>query len=131
MIWLCTPGCSYSANYSRVVQDLHPIAGQSYPAKHAKRLAFVICKISPKETMNAPQTGTVVAWANRSLGWAAELLGRASASPELASMGRNRQLRASVTLHCAKVKGDANKAMRSWKLPDTRLLNVHAAEDNR
>lgn len=46
-------------------------------------------------------------------------------------MGRNRQLRASVTLHCAKVKGDANKAMRSWKLPDTRLLNVHAAEDNR
>ena len=81
--------------------------------------------------MNAPQTGTVVAWADRSLGWVAELVGRAAASPSLASMGRNRQLRASVTLHCAKVKLDASKSMRTWKLPDTRLLNVHVAEDSR
>ena len=81
--------------------------------------------------MNAPQTGTVVAWADRSLGWVAEFLGRVAASPELASMGRNRQLRAIVALHCAKVKLDATKSMRSWKLLDTRLLNAHAAEDNR
>ncbi|MBC7709023.1 MAG: hypothetical protein H7203_03105 [Rhizobacter sp.] len=81
--------------------------------------------------MNAPQAGTLVAWANRSLGWVAELVGRVAALPALASMGRNRQLRATVTLHCAKVKVDASKSMRSWKLPDTRLLNMHPAEDNR
>ena len=83
------------------------------------------------DIMNAPQTGTVAAWANRSLGWVAELVGRAAASPELASMGRNRQLRATVTLRCAKVKVDANKSMRSWKLPNTSLLNMHATEDIR
>lgn len=81
--------------------------------------------------MNTPQAGIFVAWADRSLGWMAELVGRAAASPALASMGRNRQLRATVTLHCAKVKVDASKSMRSWKLPDTRLLNMHAAEDSR
>lgn len=132
MIWLCSRSCSYSANRPRVVQNLHPIAGKSYPLNQAEHLTLVTCEISLlKDIMNAPQTSTVFAWANRSLGWVAELVGRAAASPELASMGRNRQLRATVTLRCAKVKGDASKSMRSWKLPDTRLLNVHATEDNR
>jgi len=61
------------------------------------------------------------------MGWTAELLGRAAGLPALASMGRDCQLRATVTLRCAKVKADANKSMRSWKLLDTRLLRASAS----
>jgi hypothetical protein len=77
--------------------------------------------------MNAPKIATLAALTDRSFGWVAEQLGRAVGAPVLASMGRNHQLRAAVTLHCAQVKADANKAMRSWKLIDTRLLNMNAA----
>ena len=77
--------------------------------------------------MNAAKIVTVTALADRSLGWMTEQLGRAVDAPLMVSMGRNRQLRATVTLHCAKVKADANKLMRSWKLLDRRLLQVPEA----
>ena len=81
--------------------------------------------------MNTSTMDAVAAWTDRSLGWTAELLGRAAGLPALASLGRNRQLRATVALRCARVKGDASKSMRSWKLLDTRLRNFNAAEETR
>lgn len=72
--------------------------------------------------MNAPKLVIGTALADRSLGWLTEQLGRLVDAPVFAAMGRNRQLRATVTLRCAKVKDAANKSMRSWKLHDTRLL---------
>lgn len=77
--------------------------------------------------MIASKVATVTALTDRSFGWVAEHLGRAVGASRLASMGRNHQLRAAVTLHCAQVKADANKAMRSWKLLDTRLLHAAGA----
>ena len=77
--------------------------------------------------MNAPQIATVTALTERSFGWVAEQLGRAVGASKLISIGRNHQLRATVALHCAQVKVDANKSMRSWKLLDTRLINVTVA----
>lgn len=74
--------------------------------------------------MNVPQIATVAALADRALGWAVEQFGRAVAAPAMASMGRNRQLRATVTLRCVEAKTQANKLMRSWKLLDRRLLHV-------
>lgn len=81
--------------------------------------------------MNAPHITTVITLADRFVGWVAERLGRAIGMPALALMGRDRQLRATVMLHCARVKVDAGKSMRSWKLRDTRLLNVGAASGTR
>lgn len=85
--------------------------------------------------MNAPKIATaaasVIALTDQSLGWLGEQLGRAVRVPALVSMGRNRQLRATVALHCAQVKADANQSMRSWKLLDTRLMNLSAAAATR
>ncbi len=77
--------------------------------------------------MNTTKIVAVNALANQSFGWVAEQLGRAVGASALIATGRNRQLRALVTLHCAQVKADANKSMRSWRLLDTRLLNVPGA----
>lgn len=76
--------------------------------------------------MNAPKISSLTALADRSLGWAVEQLGRAVHAPGMVSMGRSRQLRATVTLRRATAKAQANKSMRSWRLLDTRLL--HATE---
>ena len=81
--------------------------------------------------MSTPKIATVTALADQSFGWIAEQMGRAVGAPQLVSMGRNRQLRATLTLHCAQVKADADKSMRTWKLLDTRLLNVGAAVGSR
>ena len=78
--------------------------------------------------MNSPQITTVAALTDRSLGWVAEQLGRVLSAPTLVLIGRNRQLRATVALHCSQVKADANKSMRSWKLLDTRLLASGASD---
>ena len=78
--------------------------------------------------MNSPQITTLAALTDRSLGWVTEQLGRALSAPTLALMGRDRQLRATVALHCSQVKADANKSMRSWKLLDTRLLGSGASD---
>lgn len=76
--------------------------------------------------MNATKIVTIKALANQSFGWVAEQLGRAVGASALVATGRNRQLRAVVKRHCARVKADANKSMRSWRLANTRLLNVTA-----
>jgi uncharacterized protein YjbJ (UPF0337 family) len=81
--------------------------------------------------MNAPKIATLAALTDQSLGWVAEQLGRAIGASSLAAIGRNRQLRATVALHCAQVKAHANKSMRSWKLLDTRLMNVSVAASSR
>ena len=77
--------------------------------------------------MNAAKIATVSARIDRSIGWAAELLGRGVGHATLASIGRNRQLRATVALHCAQVQAQATQSMRSWKVLDTRLLHVNDA----
>jgi uncharacterized protein YjbJ (UPF0337 family) len=74
--------------------------------------------------MNTPKIVALNARANQSFGWIAEQLGRAVGASGLIATGRNRQLRAVVTLHCAQVKADANKSMRSWRLLDKRLMNL-------
>jgi len=81
--------------------------------------------------MSTPTIATVTALADQSFGWITEQMGRAVGGAQLVSMGRNRQLRATVALHCAQVKADANKSMRAWKLLDTRLLNVGATVGSR
>ncbi len=77
--------------------------------------------------MNATNKVTLNALASRGFGWVAEQVGRAVGASALIASSRNRQLRATVTLHCARVKSDANKSMRSWRLANTRLLNVTGA----
>lgn len=79
---------------------------------------------APRGIMNAPTITAVAARASQFFGWVAEQSGRAVGAPTIVSMGRHRQLRAAVALRCAQVKGDANRVMRTWKLLDTRLLNV-------
>ena len=78
--------------------------------------------------MNSAKITTLAALADRSLGWVVEQLGRVLSAPTLVLIGRNRQLRATVALHCSQVKADANKSMRSWKLLDTRLLGSGAGD---
>ncbi len=77
--------------------------------------------------MTTTKIVAINALADQSFGWLAEQLGRAVGASALIATGRNRQLRAVVTRHCAQVKVDANKSMRTWRLPDTRLLNVTGA----
>lgn len=77
--------------------------------------------------MNTPKIATVSALIDRSVGWAAELLGHGVGHSALVSMGQHRQLRATVALHCAQVQAHATQSMRSWKVLDTRLLYVNNA----
>lgn len=78
--------------------------------------------------MIASKIATVTPLVDRSFGWVAEQLGRVIGASTLISMGRNHQLRATVALHCAQVKADAHRSMRSWKLLDTRLLGAGASD---